>query len=77
MKVPKPFLLMGYRKMAPIKTGSLARGCGGPRDAEKLQMSRYPENRTRMKNRGRIEVQKNKQNTAACNVLKSVEEETK
>jgi len=27
---------------------------------EELQMSRCPENRTRMKNHGRIEVQKNK-----------------
>ena len=60
MKVPKPFLVMGHRKMAPIKKGSLARGREGPGDAEKLQMSRYPENRTRMKNPGRIEVQKKK-----------------
>lgn len=60
MTVPKPFLVMGHRKMVPIKTGSLIRGWGGPRDAEKLQMSRYPENRPRMKNLGHIEVQKNK-----------------
>ena len=58
--VPQPVLVMGHRKTVPIKTGRLMRGRGGPRDAERLQMSRYPENRARMKNPAHIEGQKNK-----------------
>lgn len=52
MKVPKPFLGNELQKDG--------RRSGGPGDVEKLQMSRYPENRTRMKNLPHIEDQNNK-----------------
>lgn len=57
---PKAFLGNGAQKDGAHKDRASYKSMGGPRDAEKLQMSRYPENRPRMKSLGHIEVQINK-----------------